>query len=94
MGTIEPGKFANLILLKKSPLESVDAYDSMVSVWVHGRPVSRNGLAANFSKQSRASISRVSFDLGCPYGAQGAASLLSEGGIQRIGKGSKGDPFR
>ena len=25
MGTIEPGKIANLVLLKKSPLESVDA---------------------------------------------------------------------
>lgn len=37
IGTIEPGKLANLVLLKKSPLESVDAYDSIVTVWVHGR---------------------------------------------------------
>jgi hypothetical protein len=50
VGTIEPGKIANLILLRKSPLESVDAYDSIVSVWVHGRPISRDSLAANFSK--------------------------------------------
>jgi imidazolonepropionase-like amidohydrolase len=32
VGTIEPGKIANLILLRKSPLESVGAYDSIVSV--------------------------------------------------------------
>jgi len=50
IGTIEPGKIANLVLLKKSPLESVDAYDSIVTVWVHGRPISRDSLAANWSK--------------------------------------------
>jgi hypothetical protein len=50
IGTIEPGKIANLLLLKKSPLESVDAYDSIVTVWVHGRPISRESLAANPSK--------------------------------------------
>jgi imidazolonepropionase-like amidohydrolase len=45
VGTIERGKTANLVLLKKSPLESVDAYDSIVTVWVHGKPVSRDSLA-------------------------------------------------
>jgi imidazolonepropionase-like amidohydrolase len=45
LGTIEQGKIANLVLLKKSPLESVDAYDSIVTVWVHGKPVSRDSLA-------------------------------------------------
>jgi imidazolonepropionase-like amidohydrolase len=50
LGTIEPEKIANLVLLKKSPLESVDAYDSIVTVWVHGRPVARDALAANSSK--------------------------------------------
>jgi imidazolonepropionase-like amidohydrolase len=50
LGTIEPGKIANLVLLKKSPLESVDAYDSIVTVWVQGRPASRGSLAANSSK--------------------------------------------
>jgi imidazolonepropionase-like amidohydrolase len=50
LGTIEPGKTANLVLLKKSPLESVDAYDSIVMLWVHGRPIARDNLAANSSK--------------------------------------------
>ncbi len=50
VGTIEPGKIANLILLKKSPLESVDAYDSIVTIWLHGKQVSRESLAANASK--------------------------------------------
>lgn len=46
LGTIEPGKIANLVLLRKSPLASVDAYDSIVSVWVHGKQMSRESLAA------------------------------------------------
>ncbi len=50
VGTIEPGKIANLVLLKKSPLESLDAYDSIVSVWVHGKPVLREDLTANSGK--------------------------------------------
>ena len=50
LGTIEAGKIANLILLKKSPLESVDAYDSIVTIWLHGKPMSRDSLAANSSK--------------------------------------------
>jgi hypothetical protein len=47
IGTIEPGKFANLVLLNKSPLESLDAYDSIATVWVHGEPGSRDSLAVN-----------------------------------------------
>jgi imidazolonepropionase-like amidohydrolase len=50
VGTIEPGKIANLIMLRKSPLETVEAYDSIVTVWVHGKQVSRDSLAANASK--------------------------------------------
>src|SRR5258708_5184932 len=44
LGTIEPGKIANLVLLKRSPLESVEAYDAIVTVWVHGRRISRSSL--------------------------------------------------
>jgi len=50
VGTIEPGKVANLLLLRKSPLESLDAYDSIVTVWVHGKPISRDSLAAAANK--------------------------------------------
>jgi imidazolonepropionase-like amidohydrolase len=47
IGTIEPGKIANLILTTKSPLESLDAYDSITTVFVHGKPIRRETLAAN-----------------------------------------------
>ena len=46
-GTIEPGKFANLVMLRRSPLESVEAYDSISMVWVHGRAIARDSLAAH-----------------------------------------------
>ncbi len=47
IGTIEPGKIANLILMTKSPLQSVEAYDSITAVFVHGKAVQRETLAAN-----------------------------------------------
>lgn len=50
VGTIEPGKIANLVLLKKSPLETVEAYDTISTVWIHGKQVERQSLAAD-SKQ-------------------------------------------
>ena len=50
VGSIEPGKIANLLLLKKSPLESVDAYDSIVTVWVRGKQISRDSLAVSPNK--------------------------------------------
>jgi imidazolonepropionase-like amidohydrolase len=50
LGTIEKGKIANLVLLKKSPLESMDAYDSITAVWVHGTQVSRDSLAVDSGK--------------------------------------------
>ena len=50
LGTIEPGKVANLILLKKSPLESIDAYDSITTIWIHGKQITRNSLAADAEK--------------------------------------------
>ena len=50
LGSIQPGKIANLVLLKKSPLESIDAYDSIVSVWIHGAQVQREALAAEATR--------------------------------------------
>lgn len=49
-GSIQPGKIVNLLLLNKSPLESLEAYDGIVTVWVHGKPVSRKSLAVNSNK--------------------------------------------
>lgn len=46
-GTIEPGKLANLVLMKKSPLQDIAAYDSIVTVWVRGQQVERAALEAN-----------------------------------------------
>jgi imidazolonepropionase-like amidohydrolase len=50
VGSIEPGKVANLVLMKQSPLETVDAYDSITMVWVHGKAISRNSLAADANR--------------------------------------------
>jgi hypothetical protein len=50
LGTIERGKIANVVLLQKSPLESLDAYDSIVTVWVHGKAIPRADLAAPQTK--------------------------------------------
>jgi len=46
LGTIEPGKTANLLLLTKSPLSSIDAYDAISVVFVHGQPIPRDTLVA------------------------------------------------
>jgi imidazolonepropionase-like amidohydrolase len=50
LGSIEPGKIANLVLMKKSPLESVDAYDSITTVWVHGKAIGRDSLAVDANR--------------------------------------------
>jgi hypothetical protein len=36
--------------MTKNPLETIDAYDSITTVFVHGKPISRKALAAD-SKQ-------------------------------------------
>lgn len=50
VGTIEAGKVANLVLLKASPLDSLDAYSSIVTVWVHGTAVARASLTVDAGK--------------------------------------------
>lgn len=47
VGTIEAGKVANLVLMTKSPLLDIAAYDSIETVWVRGKQVARATLAAN-----------------------------------------------
>jgi imidazolonepropionase-like amidohydrolase len=46
IGTIEVGKRANLLLLGRSPLESVEAYDAIRSVWIGGRRLDPASLEA------------------------------------------------
>lgn len=46
VGSIEPGKRANLLLLARSPLDSVSAYDSIQSVWIGGRRLAPSDLEA------------------------------------------------
>jgi imidazolonepropionase-like amidohydrolase len=46
IGTIEAGKKANLLLLRANPLENVDAYDAIETVFLHGRPIARETLSA------------------------------------------------
>jgi imidazolonepropionase-like amidohydrolase len=50
LGTIEAGKIANLVLMKNSPLETVDAYDSITTVFMHGKALPRHSLAVNSNK--------------------------------------------
>jgi imidazolonepropionase-like amidohydrolase len=45
-GTVEAGKVANLVLLRVSPLETVEAYDAIDLVIVRGKVLDRSALAA------------------------------------------------
>jgi imidazolonepropionase-like amidohydrolase len=47
IGTVEPGKRANLLLVRKDPTQTVDAYDDIVKVILRGRVIDRAELAAN-----------------------------------------------
>jgi imidazolonepropionase-like amidohydrolase len=45
LGSIEPGKTANLLLLRADPLASVDAWNDIETVILHGEPIPRESLA-------------------------------------------------
>jgi len=47
IGSVEPGKRANLLLLRKDPTQSVDAYNEIVKVIVGGKVADREELAAD-----------------------------------------------
>jgi len=47
IGSIQPGKRANLVLLGSSPLESVQAYDSIQGIWVGGQHLLPGDLEAD-----------------------------------------------
>lgn len=46
LGTVEPGKAANLLLLRADPLASVEAWNAIETVILHGEPIPRESLAA------------------------------------------------
>ena len=46
IGTVEPGKRANLPLLEANPLASVTAYDTIRTVFLRGQPIARETLSA------------------------------------------------
>lgn len=46
LGTVQPGRIANLLLLARNPHESVEAYDSIEKVILRGRVIDRADLAA------------------------------------------------
>ncbi len=56
IGTIEPGKKANLLLLGANPIESVNAYDAIETVFLHGRPIDRALLSARRDAKDLADV--------------------------------------
>lgn len=46
IGSIEPGKQADLLLLNSNPLETVEAYNDISVVMINGRPINRGDLSA------------------------------------------------
>jgi imidazolonepropionase-like amidohydrolase len=53
-GTIERGKIANLLLLDANPLASVEAWNRIDTVILHGEPIERETLAADRSNAAPA----------------------------------------
>lgn len=48
-GSVSVGKIANLLLLKHNPLKSIEAWDSIETVILHGQPIARQSLSASFA---------------------------------------------
>jgi len=46
-GTIETGKIANLVILNKNPLKTIEAYDNIHSIIINGDIIKREKLEAN-----------------------------------------------
>lgn len=49
-GTVEVGKMANLLLLTESPLDTVEAYNQIETIILHGQAVVRESLSATYTK--------------------------------------------
>ena len=46
LGTIEPGKRADLLLFTENPLSNVSAYNSIKTIILGGHPIDRQALSA------------------------------------------------
>jgi imidazolonepropionase-like amidohydrolase len=46
IGSVQRGKVANLLLLRANPLQSIGAYNTIETVFIHGRPIARSELSA------------------------------------------------
>jgi adenine deaminase len=46
VGTVQAGKRANLLLLRENPARTIEAYDEILKVILHGRVLDRSELAA------------------------------------------------
>ncbi|NOU49118.1 amidohydrolase family protein [Pseudoalteromonas sp. JBTF-M23] len=46
-GTVEVGKIANLLLLKANPLDSIESWNSIETIILHGKPIARESLVVN-----------------------------------------------
>jgi hypothetical protein len=46
-GTVEVGKIANLLLLNSNPLDSVESWNSIETIFLHGKPIAREDLVVN-----------------------------------------------
>lgn len=53
IGTVQAGKRANLLLLRRDPTQDTQAYNDIVSVILHGRAFARNEFAANGGEPPR-----------------------------------------
>jgi imidazolonepropionase-like amidohydrolase len=47
IGTVQPGKRANLLLMREDPTHTIQAYDEIVKIILHGQVLDRTELAAN-----------------------------------------------
>jgi imidazolonepropionase-like amidohydrolase len=47
IGTVQPGMRANLLLLRQDPTQTIQAYDGIIKVILHGRVLDRAELAAH-----------------------------------------------
>src|SRR5690606_16184462 len=50
LGSIEPGKRAHLLLVRQNPLQTIEAYDAIETVFVSGVPFARSELSARSAR--------------------------------------------